>query len=439
MSSIFFIIVGLSLLLTLLDSSAAFALRQQSIGSPESSALWGFRQNLKTRIVRTFTRKNRRSLDDQEEGRLSNKAETSTIVDGENDSPFVSVPVESRAEKLSTDQSYESASPTATVSHPVIARYSTQTELVRLPPIDRPLSELELEFRDMLGEFASYSTSDIVSIREPKVRSLFEGIIASADEPLVYRAFEVLFEDLYPLRVGGRLIYRKLKKIMERSVEEQEAEVAHVVTSTGQEETEVRRARLSYMAVAMSLNGDSYLTSEQIRSSAFASTIVDQLGFEHIDGFLESLDSKEDDKYNFSDLILGVYSCAQVMCVVEGCNPPEVVHELVVGLIDHPATAKQSIHRRDKIAERYDDMVESFRGWEGLVPSDENLEHMGRRQGRILEVVLGCFQGAKNEAIVDALKVLYVDYNILRVAGDVIFALVSKMMKRRLNSKTVST
>jgi hypothetical protein len=45
-----------------------------------------------------------------------------------------------------------------------------------------------------------------------------------------------------------------------------------------------------------------------------------------------------------------------------------------------------------------------------------------------MDVIRGCFVGAENEAVVSALKIVYVDYSALRVAGDLIFGIVSSFM-----------
>jgi hypothetical protein len=43
-------------------------------------------------------------------------------------------------------------------------------------------------------------------------------------------------------------------------------------------------------------------------------------------------------------------------------------------------------------------------------------------------VIIGCFAGAKNRGLVTALSILYEDYFPLRIAGDLIFKLVSNAL-----------
>jgi hypothetical protein len=75
------------------------------------------------------------------------------------------------------------------------------------------------------------------------------------------------------------------------------------------------------------------------------------------------------------------------------------------------------------IHNRFLDMVETFsRASDRWNPkSKDNLSSLDF-------VIMGCFAGAKNRGLVTALSILYEDYLPLRLAGDVIFKLVSKAL-----------
>ena len=64
-------------------------------------------------------------------------------------------------------------------------------------------------------------------------------------------------------------------------------------------------------------------------------------------------------------------------------------------------------------------MVNKFKEWEDFVPKGE---------GRRLDILRGCFVGAENEKVVKALKIVYVDYSALRMAGDLIFSLMTALV-----------
>eukprot|EP00968_Pinguiococcus_pyrenoidosus_P015628 scaffold1452_cov236-Pinguiococcus_pyrenoidosus.AAC.6 len=72
-------------------------------------------------------------------------------------------------------------------------------------------------------------------------------------------------------------------------------------------------------------------------------------------------------------------------------------------------------------AERtYRRMLEDVAAWEAALDEDK----FGRiRNQRLGNVLIGCFVGARTDGVVNALKILYMDYTILRTGGNLIFAL----------------
>lgn len=344
-------------------------------------------------------------------------------------------------------QLQESSEATATPPAPNRVVPMSAMPLYDLPPIPdgRHLTKLEREFRDMLGQFTVYSERDILSLRDPRMRSLFRGVASGAKEPAVYRAFEVLYDDLYPLRLAGRLVYKKLKELMEESKKERQRDIEAIVSRTELDAAEVEESRLAFVSVAVELNGDAFLKVEQLAETGLAD-VSTTLGFDTVHDLLDRIvlinksrisDTKSNDKdkkqqasgFSFSELVLGLNQCAKEVCSVEECNPTEVMHQVMFELKEHPPQQHddQLDAKRRKFGERYDEMVSSFREWEDLVPEDGT--------GRITDVVRGCFVGARNEPVLDALRIVYVDYSPLRMAGDIIFKLVKSFMTGRLKRK----
>ena len=50
------------------------------------------------------------------------------------------------------------------------------------------------------------------------------------------------------------------------------------------------------------------------------------------------------------------------------------------------------------------------------------------RNPRLAQVLDGCFAGARNPSVVNALRVLYEDYRLLRMGGDLIFKLMVRLV-----------
>jgi hypothetical protein len=301
-------------------------------------------------------------------------------------------------------------------------RLSNDDRLYSLPeiPDDRNLNELELEFRDMLEHFTRYSKRDIFSLRDPRMRVLFQGVAASAYEPEVYRAFEILYEDLYPLRVAGRIFFGRMKQLMSDSQLERQEQVIAVHDATGLSAETVEDIRLAFVSTAATLNGDIYLTFDQLAETGLAGTAVNVLDFDSVDSLLQRLDKGGIGKLSFVDFMAGLQQCAEETCAIETCNPSEVIKGILSDLEDNPPHAGEELDpQRQKFSDRFDEMVDSFREWGDLVPQGE---------GRRLDVVRGCFVGAGRLEIVDALRIVYVDFKALRFAGDLIFKLVSSVM-----------
>uniref|UniRef100_A0A7S1GGK4 Uncharacterized protein n=1 Tax=Cyclophora tenuis TaxID=216820 RepID=A0A7S1GGK4_CYCTE len=89
---------------------------------------------------------------------------------------------------------------------------------------------------------------------------------------------------------------------------------------------------------------------------------------------------------------------------------------------------------KQKHVESYLHMVQSFQEWEGFViPNNNNNSNKNNSQNRRLDVLRGCFVGARNPKVVLALQIVYVDYSALRFAGNLIFKLMSAIVNRQKN------
>ena len=264
--------------------------------------------------------------------------------------------------------------------------------------------------------FSEYTEEDIQSIPNPRVRALYDGVAASAYEPAVYRSFEVLFEDLGPLRVAGRMIFGKLKSQMEASIDQRQQEITRLMALTGLEEEELRASRLAFMSISQEgKGGHAVVTKQQLIDTGIANSFVDLMNYSNEQDFLKQLEGKE---WRFEAFITALQLCTDSQsCSLEQCNPSTVLQEAMIRM---PARATIPVDpRKLKHMERYDMMVNKFKEWENFVPKGE---------GRRLDILRGCFVGAENEKVVEALKIVYVDYSALRMAGDLIFSLMTALV-----------
>lgn len=282
------------------------------------------------------------------------------------------------------------------------------------------MTQYEKEFRDMMREVESYTDRCVQSVADPKSRAIFAGARAGAETPEVYRAFEILFQDLVPVRIAGRMIFKKLSQVMRDSRDHHRQQVDTVATETGMTTSDVESGRFAFLSVAdYKHDGDTVLNLDQLVETGVAATVVEMLGYEDFDDFIENTCQDQRCELKFDETMVALQQCPAGSSAAE-CNPHLVLQEIAKRMNSTDAAA--ATIRKDKYARRYDDMVESFSEWEQYMPEGE---------GRWLEVLRGCFVGAKNKAVVKALKIVYVEYSALRMAGDTIYGIMGKIIKKK--------
>jgi hypothetical protein len=301
-----------------------------------------------------------------------------------------------------------------------------QDVVIELPPIEegRELSKLEEEFRQYIKDVADVPARDVALITNARFRAIVEGARAGATEPAVYRSFEVLFQDYVPIRIVGRMIFSKVMQEIQNARARHDAQVEELATSTGIHPEEVELGRFTFLQIAQHEDdGESFMSFQQLVDSGVASTIVELLGYNSFQELLDDLDKDKTGKLTFAQLMVGLQQCS----VAESgnpreCNPSTVLQELAMRM-DEPAKSTGVVNsRRCRNEERYDEMVKTFSDWEDRVPKGE---------GRRLDILRGCFAGARNQKVVEALKIVYCDYSAFRVAGDLIFSLMCKLMREK--------
>eukprot|EP00542_Grammatophora_oceanica_P012176 CAMPEP_0194032922 /NCGR_PEP_ID=MMETSP0009_2-20130614/5761_1 /TAXON_ID=210454 /ORGANISM="Grammatophora oceanica, Strain CCMP 410" /LENGTH=393 /DNA_ID=CAMNT_0038673501 /DNA_START=91 /DNA_END=1272 /DNA_ORIENTATION=+ len=273
-------------------------------------------------------------------------------------------------------------------------------------------SKLLLEFEEKMNVFYSYTEEDIACIANRRDRALFEGVAASRDEPLVYRAFAVLFEELFILRVAGRAIYKRLKNGMDASIQHRKEQVERLAVSTGLSEEEIAASWTSFLEFAPKVvKNEGILPLNYFRDTGMAETLADKMGYSDVDSFLQKLVPNGRRQLNFEQFMMGLHACAvdDDLCTLE-CDLSNLLQQVIEGVQALPSTpqsAKQLKHEK-----RYAEMLDSFDKWKDMVPDTD---------GFWVEVLRGCLQGAQNPRVVEALKIVYVDDTNMRLAGNAIF------------------
>ena len=83
-----------------------------------------------------------------------------------------------------------------------------------------------------------------------------------------------------------------------------------------------------------------------------------------------------------------------------------------------------SRREQSKHGDRYDNMLKLFLEWE----RDQDLFSDKIKSPRLRIVLKGCFVGARTPSVAETLKVVYEDFPPLRIAGNLIFKLMSSLV-----------
>ena len=307
----------------------------------------------------------------------------------------------------------------------------------------RPQKKTEREFRDKIAYFERYSERDIALLASYRLRIVMEGMAASLGEPDVYRAFEILYTDLPPLRLAGRMIFKRLQHVMNMVVQERQREVEHLLLETNGNQiskSDLEAAQYAFLVLKEAtettyvdergINNDREhditITISQLMDSGLITALANWLEIpQKEDEVMLLLDPTCVQMLDFPSFMLGLQRCTQKTAQKNiDYNAIQLLEFLLQELDRSPGSLKRRNQRlldpqRQAYSNRYDNMLNVFLSRKQQVPSG---------QGRRLDVLQGCFIGAKNVAVRDALRIVYVDVAAMRVAGNTIFALVSALL-----------
>jgi len=265
----------------------------------------------------------------------------------------------------------------------------------------------------------------------------------------VIRAFVILYEDFTPLRVAGRMIFKYLDDLILQSKEhydKQKESIRNTCAGVLIKEETFDAARKAFEV--LDVHGKGELTVKELVDLGIVDTIVELFGFETFEEFMVGLDRNQNGRICFEEFMIGLHSSSsggggsnsssrereetQTEQNEDKCEMLNLVEDIIARMenhdVDYQKDGKTLGERKKKYNDRYDTMLNTFAEWEkdGIVKMAMN--EGGGRKG---EILLGCFVGAKDEEIVEALRIVYVDYAALRMGGDLIF----KLMKALVGTK----
>jgi hypothetical protein len=155
----------------------------------------------------------------------------SPLADGSNDET-----IEGRLEQSDTSTMDQADRPEAEEQQVdrLLAHLPSKTiSLIHLPPLSplqqEQLTRAQLEFRHHFASFECYSQRDVALLKSHRLRLVLQGMAATPLEPAAYKSLEILYQDLLPLRLAGRFIFRRLAQVMELCMQARTDELQEVL------------------------------------------------------------------------------------------------------------------------------------------------------------------------------------------------------------------
>lgn len=283
-------------------------------------------------------------------------------------------------------------------------------------------------FEAMLSDFRQYTEADINLVVSPRYRGLLSGTSAAIHDEKVTLAFKVLYEDLGPVRMAGDLIFSKLERVLAKS---RSSDGAASVKALGRDDSCVIAARKVFDAVDADASGtvssQELLDSDLLRSLGQCQecTCGKEGGCQSVVRFMDEIDKTHPEgDLHFDEFLLAshhlLYGGDASLSLFGGDDcAEELVDEMLNG-----REGEIGQEKADRYSKRFDGMCAEFDSWDSGDSASSKAESQNPRLALVLE---GCFAGSKNPPVVDALKILYVDFRPLRMAGDLIFKMMRKL------------
>ena len=342
---------------------------------------------------------------------------------------------------------------------------------------------------DSMMTACTLSPKAIECIDDRKMRALFKGVSAAAKEDSVRRAFLIVYEDLGPVRVAGDLIFGQLKKVAENAA----ARSAVLVDQTDDsEQTLAALAKMRLLFDMLDSDSSGGLSRKELLDSTELITLLrrdaDERDEAIIDRFLAAADDNRDGQVcrprmhactapaprlhractvgtpsspprlypslplpaqvTFLELFLGLYASASasdseagVALDLAGAEVQTALASALErrrrGVPDGSPSSGGERKRRGTPDERFDEMLRTCLEWErALQLADCTIEEVPdeceAEQGRFAIVLKGSFVGARTPDVAQALRICYGEYAALRFGGDIIFALLKKIVNNKL-------
>jgi len=305
-----------------------------------------------------------------------------------------------------------------------------------------------LKFDRMVNEL-TLPPAAVECIDSAKQRTLFRGVLAGTADPQIRNAFAIIYRDLAPIRVAGDLIFSQLASVANEA-SERVGDGTLMVT----DEDSLVSSRMLFDYVDGDNSGwldrDEILASKELMNLIRVDEEDGDTPQSIVDRFMVLADENGDGIVSFVEFANATAARSQLRSVDEA---------LTTTMVSATAGEERNKKRgafglRRSPDERFDAMLKQCLDWEeslGCGPDDatppvavkdeecavdvqimQKEQDGGEEDGRLLQVLKGSLVGARCEPVVEALKMCYLEYSPLRLGGDIIFKLLTQVVKTQI-------
>lgn len=315
-----------------------------------------------------------------------------------------------------------------------------------------PPSNNKYEVRfDRMVEDLRIPPAAVELIDSPKQRLLFKGVAAGVEDPLIRRAFAIVYRDLAPVRVAGDLIFSQLSAVAVDATERAGAIVVPVLEDDDLASASRRVFDILDGDRSGTLDRAELLASPEMLDMIKTTNDADESDEAAVDRFMATADDNDDGVISFVEFVNAAATQPSLR---------DVDQALALAMQSETSSSKSNKKSsgflgRKPPDERFDIMLEQCFEWEQSLncgptfmlddssPDAETCfvdlelknEEVNEEDNRLLQVLKGSLVGARCQPVVEALKMCYLEYSPLRLGGDIIFKLLKGVVANQVNKQ----
>lgn len=268
------------------------------------------------------------------------------------------------------------------------------------------------KFESYVAQCSNYTERQLVCL-PPRWRTLLKGIKAGLQIPSLVSAVQILYDDIMPLRMGSDLLSRQLDSKVREATARISSDIpdgdlfAHrelFDTIDADGSGVIKKSELDAFNSAVLLGPNGQKAHESVMNS--------------LQKIITGLYEADQRVIDFPEFLEGA---GRLIC--EDCGEPltqEQTRRILEDLM--PSEGRSEAQSDSKHDQRFDEIVKFIRDWEA---EGTHLTANGRL-GKVLE---GSFAAAQDEEVVAALRFVYNDIAPFRIAGELIFGIVSRFLR----------